>query len=73
MKTTKISQHGNRQAVRLPKEFRFKEDEAVVKRHAGRVLLLPIRYAFDDLMSVLQEFQGVIERGEDAPPQTRKF
>jgi hypothetical protein len=37
------------------------------------VLLLPRRYAFDDLMSVLQNFEGVIERGEDAPPQNRKF
>ena len=73
MKTAKIFQHGNSQAVRLPKEFRFEEDEVIVKRHAGGVLLLPRRYAFDDLMSVLQNFEGVIERGEDAPPQNRKF
>jgi antitoxin VapB len=73
MKTAKIFQHGNSQAVRLPKEFRFEEDEVVVKRHAGGVLLLPRRYAFDDLMSVLQDFQGVMERGEDVPPQKRKF
>ncbi len=73
MKTAKIFQHGNSQAVRLPKEFRFEDDEVVVKRHAGGVLLLPRRYGFDDLMSVLQDFQGIIERGKDAPPQTRKF
>ena len=73
MKTAKIFQHGNSQAVRLPKEFRFEADEVVVKRHAGGVLLLPRRYTFDDLMSVLQDFQGAIERGENAPPQTRKF
>ena len=73
MKTAKIFQHGNSQAVRLPKEFRFEEDEVIVKRHAGGVLLLPWRYAFDDLMSVLQDFHGEIERGEKAPPQTRKF
>jgi antitoxin VapB len=73
MKIAKIFQHGNSQAVRLPKEFRFEEDEVVVKRHAGGVLLLPRRYVFDDLMSVLQDFQGTIERGENAAPQTRKF
>lgn len=73
MKTAKIFQHGNSQAVRLPKEFRFEEDEVVVKRHAGGVLLLPRRYVFDDLMSVLQDFESAIERSENAPPQTRKF
>ena len=73
MKTAKIFQHGNSQAVRLPKEFRFEADEVVVKRHAGGVLLLPRRYAFDDLMSVLQAFHGAIGRGGNAPPQNRKF
>ena len=73
MKTAKIFQHGNSQAVRLPKEFRFDEDEVVVKRHAGGVLLLPRRYLFDDLMGVLANFQGEIERGKDLPAQRRKF
>ncbi|MSQ70711.1 MAG: AbrB/MazE/SpoVT family DNA-binding domain-containing protein [Betaproteobacteria bacterium] len=73
MKTAKIFQHGNSQAVRLPKEFRFDETEVMVKRHAGGVLLLPRRYAFDDLMGVVQAFHGAIGRGEDAPPQNRKF
>jgi len=73
VKIAKIFQHGNSQAVRLPKEFRFEEDEVVIKRHAGGVLLLPKRYAFDDLLEILQQFEGPIERGEDAPAQKRKF
>ena len=73
MKTAKIFQHGNSQAVRLPKEFRFEEDEVIVKRHAGGVLLLPRRYLFDDLMSVVANFLGEIERGKDSPAQRRKF
>jgi antitoxin VapB len=73
MKTAKIFQHGNSQAVRLPKEFRFEEDEVVIKRHAGGVLLLPKRYVFDDLLEILQRFEGPIERGESPPPQKRKF
>ena len=52
VKTAKIFQHGNSQAVRLPKEFRFDEDEVVIKRHAGGVLLLPKRYAVDDLLEI---------------------
>lgn len=73
MKTAKIFQHGNSQAVRLPKEFRFEEDEVVIKRHAGGVLLLPKRYVFDDLLEILRRFEGPIERGENPPPQRRKF
>jgi antitoxin VapB len=73
MKTAKIFQHGNSQAVRLPKEFRFDEDEVVVKRHAGGVLLLPKRYVVDDLLKILQGLEGSIERGKNPPPQTRKF
>ena len=73
MKTAKIFQHGNSQAVRLPKEFRFAQTEVMVKHHAGGVLLLPRRYAFDDLMSVVQTFHVPIRRGKDAPPQIRKF
>jgi antitoxin VapB len=73
MKTAKIFQHGNSQAVRLPKEFRFEENEVVIKRHAGGVLLLPKRYAVNDLLRILQAFEGTIERGENPPPQARKF
>ena len=73
MKTAKIFQHGNSQAVRLPKEFRFDEEEVVVKRHGGGVLLLPKQYAFDDLLTMLEGFEGPIERGENLSPQPRKF
>ncbi len=73
MTTAKIFQHGNSQAVRLPKEFRFEEDEVVIKHHLGGVLLLPKRYAVDDLLGILQRFEGPIERGADTPPQKRKF
>lgn len=73
MKTAKIFQYGNSQAVRLPKEFRFEDGEVVIKRHAGGVLLLPKRYAFDDLLEILQRFEGPIERGENPSPQKRKF
>ena len=73
MKTAKIFQHGNSQAVRLPKEFRFDDDEVIVKHHGCGVLLLPKQYALDDLIAVLQGFEGPIERGDDLPPQPRKF
>lgn len=71
MKPQKIFQHGNSQVVHLLKEFRFKGDRVVVKRHAGGVLLLPLRYTFDDLMSVVQNFHGAIARDKE-PPQDRE-
>ena len=35
MKTAKIFKHGNSQAVRLPKEFRFADDEVLIQRSGG--------------------------------------
>ena len=40
MKTARVFKHGNSQAVRLPKEFRFDDDEVLIKRSAGGILLL---------------------------------
>jgi antitoxin VapB len=73
MKTAKVFQHGNSQAVRLPKEFRFADDEVIVKRHAGGVLLLPRQYDPKDLLAIVERFEGPIETGDDPVPQTRDF
>ena len=58
MKTAKVFQHGNSQAVRLPKEFRFQSDEVLVKRASGGVLLLPKRITMEQLDSILGAFRG---------------
>jgi antitoxin VapB len=39
--TAKIFRNGASQAVRLPKEFRFDEDEVCIKRIGAAVLLFP--------------------------------
>ena len=41
MKTARVFKHGNSQAVRLPKEFRFAGEEVQIKRVGAGVLLLP--------------------------------
>jgi len=41
MKTAKIFQNGQSQAVRLPKEFRFNGKEVFIKRLGNAVILLP--------------------------------
>lgn len=44
MQTARIFNNGNSQAVRLPKEFRFDEDEVVIKKIGDIVILLPMKY-----------------------------
>ena len=58
MKTAKVFKHGNSQAVRLPKEYRFDADEVIVKRSSGGVLLLPKRITLEQLDSILAAFAG---------------
>ena len=62
MKTAKVFKHGNSQAVRLPKEFRFDDDEVIVKRSSGGVLLLPKRITMEQLDTVLSQFRGKLVR-----------
>ena len=40
MATAKIFRNGNSQAVRLPKEFRFKDDEEVLIKKVGEIVYL---------------------------------
>ncbi|MBI5414082.1 antitoxin [Candidatus Peregrinibacteria bacterium] len=41
MKTAKLFQNGNSQAIRLPKEFQFKGKEVYIKRFEDMVIILP--------------------------------
>jgi len=62
MKTAKVFRHGNSQAVRLPKEFRFDGDEVLVKRSSGGVLLLPKKITYEQIMAVVGQFKGKLVR-----------
>jgi antitoxin VapB len=41
MTTAKLFKHGGSQAVRLPKEFRFKGTEVLIEKRGDAVLLRP--------------------------------
>lgn len=69
MKTAKVFRHGNSQAVRLPKEFRFDGDEVLVKRSSGGVLLLPMKITYEQIMAVVGQFKGKLVRRQ---PRMRK-
>jgi antitoxin VapB len=62
MKTAKIFKHGNGQAVRLPKEFRFAGDRVQIKRSGAAVLLLPSKLTYEQIMTLVGGFKRTIER-----------
>lgn len=72
MKTAKVFKHGNSQAVRLPKEFRFDGDEVLVKHSSGGVLLLPKKITYEQVMAVVSQFKGKFERRQPRD-QKRKW
>ncbi len=56
METAKLFQNGSSQAVRLPKEFRFRGDRVYIKKLGNAVILLPIRNSWESLTSSLAMF-----------------
>jgi antitoxin VapB len=56
MNTAKLFKNGQSQAVRLPKEFRFKGDEVFIKKSGNAVILLPGKNSWDSLVSSLKRF-----------------
>ncbi|MEI6208096.1 MAG: type II toxin-antitoxin system VapB family antitoxin [Desulfuromonadales bacterium] len=56
MKTAKIFQNGQSQAVRLPKEFRFNDSEVFIKRSGNIVQLIPRSDSWKSLIESLQKF-----------------
>jgi antitoxin VapB len=56
MKTAKLFQNGQSQAVRLPKEFRFEDDHVFVKKSGNVVVLIPAKNSWDTLIQSLDKF-----------------
>lgn len=75
MPVTRVFQSGNSQAVRLPKEYRFEEDEVVIKRVGDAVLLFPIRYSSVALAGDLAQLDSdfLIERNQPTENKARDF
>ena len=56
MMTAKVFENGRSQAVRLPKEYRFKDDEVMVNKVGDIVLLVPKAAKWDTFMRSLDMF-----------------
>ena len=56
MQTAKLFRNGRGQAVRLPKEFRFKGDRVFVKKVGNSVVLIPYQRPWQTLFESLGQF-----------------
>jgi len=56
MKTAKLFQNGQSQAVRLPKEFRFEDDHVFIKKTGNVVVLIPAKGSWESLYNSLNKF-----------------
>ena len=56
MKVAKIFKNGRSQAVRLPKEFRFIDNEVYIKRMGDSIILLPKNSSWKSMFESLDLF-----------------
>ena len=56
MQTAKLFKNGRSQAVRLPKEFRFKETEVFIAKVDNVVMLIPHNDPWTGLLGSLDRF-----------------
>jgi len=71
MKTAKLFQNGQSQAVRLPKEFRFEDDHVYVKKSGNVVILIPAKESWETLFNSLDKFSPDF-MSERKQPKTQK-
>ena len=66
METAKIFENGRSQAVRLPKQFRFKTNEVVIQQLGEAVILVPKDALWKTFLEGLDSFtDDIFEDGRD--------
>jgi antitoxin VapB len=75
MKSAKLFKNGDSQAVRLPKEFRFKGTEVWIRRVGSSVVLTPKGATWDDLLAARAKFTAdfMSERQQPAAAEERDW
>ena len=69
VKMAKVFMNGASQAVRLPKEFRFDEDEVCIKRIGSMVVLFPKGREWDIFESALGKVDDDFMKDRNQPKQ----
>ena len=72
VKTAKLFQNGQSQAVRLPKEFRFEGDEVFIKKSGSAVVLIPLVNSWDSLIGSLDKFTNDYMADRAQPKQQKR-
>lgn len=67
MKIAKLFQNGQSQAVRLPKEFRFKGESVFIKKMGDAVVLLPMKNPWKPLIESLDKFSNDFMAAREEP------
>ena len=69
MQTAKIFFNGRSQAVRLPKDFRFADNDVYIKKIGRMVVLLPRDDPWSPLIDSLDQFTGDFMEDRKQPDQ----
>jgi antitoxin VapB len=72
MKTAKIFQSGNSQAVRIPKEFQLEGEEVEIQRKGAVLLLRPKKKSWAVLTESLHKFTDDFMKGGRKQPRIQK-
>ena len=56
MMTAKVFENGRSQAVRLPKEYRFSDEEVIINKIGDVVILMPKSDKWDSFIKALDMF-----------------
>jgi len=69
MRTAKLFQNGQSQAVRLPKEFRFSGDRVFIKKMGNTVVLIPYQAPWQSLFDSLDRFSDDFMDSREQPEE----
>ncbi len=69
MKRAKLFKNGQSQAVRLPKEFRFKGEEVYIKKSGNVTILIPLEKPWESLFDSLNKFSDDFMVTREQPEQ----
>jgi len=69
MKTARLFQNGQSQAVRLPKDFRFSGSKVFVKKMGNAVIIIPCQNSWQSLFDSLTQFSDDFMKNRDQPAE----
>lgn len=74
MKTARLFQNGQSQAIRLPKEFRLNGDKVFIKKMGNALIIIPYQNSWESLVESLDQFSDdfMQEREQPFEQQTRE-